>query len=168
MTRAAASRSASAPTLAKHSSTRRAPHPERFSPNVLLRPIVQDALFPTVAYVAGPNELAYLGQLREVYEHFGLPMPLMYPRATATLVDSAAVRFINRYDVPLESLQRADEARLNELLEAQLPPAVDRALQDASAAIDGAHGRASLQRCRRSTRRSKAPRDRRSAGCSTI
>ena len=65
-------------------------HPERFSPNVLLRPVVQDTLFPTVCYVAGPNELAYLAQLKPIYERFGVPEPLMVPRATATLLDSAA------------------------------------------------------------------------------
>ncbi len=64
--------------------------PETFSPNVLLRPIVEDALFPTVCYVSGPNELAYLAQLRGVYEHFGVPMPLVYPRASATVLDSAS------------------------------------------------------------------------------
>ena len=91
--------------------------PAGFSPNVLLRPIVQDTLFPTICYVAGPNELAYLGQLRGVYEHFGVPMPLMYPRATATLLDSAALRFLTKYKLPLEALQAQDEAALNELLE---------------------------------------------------
>ena len=60
-----------------------------FSPGVLLRPIVQDTLFPTICYVAGPNELAYLGQLRSVYQHFGVPMPLMRPRATATVTRCA-------------------------------------------------------------------------------
>ena len=62
--------------------SRRPSRRPRFSPNVLLRPIVQDTLFPTICYVAGPNELAYLGQLRGVYDQFGVPMPLMYPRAS--------------------------------------------------------------------------------------
>lgn len=109
--------------------------PQRYSPNVLLRPIVQDSLFPTVSYIAGPSELAYLGQLREVYEHFGVPMPIVYPRATATLLDSAAARFLMKYDVPLEHLRPRDEAALNRLLEAQLPASVERAYEDAKAAV---------------------------------
>jgi bacillithiol biosynthesis cysteine-adding enzyme BshC len=115
--------------------------PQRFSPNVLLRPLVQDTLFPTICYVAGPSELAYLGQLGEVYRHFDLPMPLIHPRASATLVDSATARFLHKYDVPFEDLQPQDEAALNRLLEAQLPPTVDAALNDAEAAI-----RASMER----------------------
>jgi uncharacterized protein YllA (UPF0747 family) len=110
--------------------------PERFSPNVLLRPVVQDALFPTVAYVAGPSELAYLGQLKGVYAHFGVPMPLMCPRASATLLDSAAVRFLNRYDIAIDSLQAQDESALNHLLEAQLPPSVEQALHAATAEME--------------------------------
>jgi bacillithiol biosynthesis cysteine-adding enzyme BshC len=113
-----------------------AEHPESFSPNVLLRPIVQDTLFPTICYVAGPNELAYLGQLRGVYEHFDVPMPLIYPRASATLVDSAAVRFLTRYDVALENLQAQDEAALNELLKTQIPESVDQAFGETSRAIE--------------------------------
>jgi bacillithiol biosynthesis cysteine-adding enzyme BshC len=110
-------------------------HPERFSPNVLLRPVVQDALFPTICYVAGPSELAYLGQLKGVYEHFGVPMPLMYPRASATLVDSATRRFLAKYDLHIEDLRQQDEAALNRLLESQLPAQVEEALGEADAAL---------------------------------
>jgi bacillithiol biosynthesis cysteine-adding enzyme BshC len=104
--------------------------PTAFSPNVLLRPIVQDTLFPTVCYVAGPNELAYLGQLRGVYDSFDVPMPLMFQRATATLLDSNAVRFLLRHDISMEQLQAQDESLLNQLLAAQLPPDVDAAMQE--------------------------------------
>ncbi len=109
--------------------------PARFSPNVLLRPIVQDALFPTICYVSGPNELAYLGQLRGVYSHFGVPMPLMYPRASATLLDSAAMRFLSRHEVGFLSLQAQDEAALNHLLESGLPATVEQAYQDTEQAL---------------------------------
>jgi len=112
-------------------------NPAGFSPNVLLRPIVQDTLFPTVAYVAGPNELAYLGQLKPVYAHFGVPMPLMVPRVSATLLDSAGVRFLGKHDVALETLHAQDESVLNHLLEAALPGGVERAYQEAAAALDG-------------------------------
>lgn len=111
-------------------------HPEAFGPNVLLRPLVQDTLFPTVCYVAGPSELAYLGQLREVYATFGIPMPLVYQRATATLLDSNAMRFLARHNLPLWALRTQDESVLNELLAAALPPSVEASLQDAAQAIE--------------------------------
>ena len=110
-------------------------HPETFSPNVLLRPIVEDALFPTICYVSGPNELAYLAQLRQVYEHFGVPMPLFFPRASATILDSASARFLEKHDLPFEALQARDESALNRVLAASLPESVDLALAEAEDAI---------------------------------
>jgi bacillithiol biosynthesis cysteine-adding enzyme BshC len=115
--------------------------PGRFSPNVLLRPIVQDTLFPTIAYVSGPSELAYLGQLGGVYEYFGVPMPLMYPRAMATLVDSATARFLAKYNLGIQELQAEDESALNRLLESQLPQSVESAMKEAEENI-----RRSIQR----------------------
>ncbi len=109
--------------------------PETFSPNVLLRPIVQDMLFPTAAYVAGPHELAYFGQLRKIYESFGVPMPLIYPRASVTLVDHATIKFLKRYELDFETLQAQDDAALNQLLVAQLPESVERAVGEAEVAI---------------------------------
>jgi bacillithiol biosynthesis cysteine-adding enzyme BshC len=102
--------------------------PAAFSPNVLLRPIVQDTIFPTVCYVSGPSELAYLGQLKGVYEAFGVPMPLVQQRGTATILDANGMRFLTRHQVPLEILRTQDEAALNDLLTAQLPPGIDTAL----------------------------------------
>jgi bacillithiol biosynthesis cysteine-adding enzyme BshC len=109
--------------------------PETFSPNVLLRPIVEDTLFPTVCYVSGPNELAYLAQLRQVYEHFGVPMPLVFPRASATILDSASARFLAKHNLPFEALQARDESALNRVLAASLPGAVDLALTEAEDAV---------------------------------
>jgi bacillithiol synthase len=111
-------------------------HPEGYSPSVLLRPIVEDSLFPTICYVAGPNELAYLGQLRGIYEHFGVPQPLVYPRTSATVLDSASFRFLTKYQLPLEALQAQDESALNAVLEAQIPPAVEQSFAAASQTIE--------------------------------
>jgi len=59
--------------------------PERFSPNVALRCVMQQYLFPVAAYVAGPGEIAYWAQLKPLFEHFKMPMPVVYPRAECTL-----------------------------------------------------------------------------------
>ena len=109
--------------------------PERFSPSALLRPLVQDTLFPTVCYVGGPAEVAYLGQLRGVYEAFGVPMPLVAPRPSATLLDSGAMRFLSRQALPFEALRAQDDKALNQLIEARLPPEVDAAVASAATAI---------------------------------
>ena len=120
-------------TVRQHEAVQKeaAEHPERFSPNVLLRPVVQDRLFPTVCYVAGPSELAYQAQLGAIYQDFGVEVPLLYPRANATLLDAGAVRFLEKYELPFEALQTRDESALNRLLQSQLPPGVEDALQSA-------------------------------------
>jgi len=110
--------------------------PQEFSPNVLLRPLVQDTLFPTVAYVGGPGETAYFAQMKEIYAAHGVPMPLVAPRPTMTLLDANALKFLSRYDVPLESLRAQDESVLNELLEAALPPAVEASIESAMKALE--------------------------------
>ena len=110
-------------------------HPERFSANVALRPLVQDTLFPTIASVVGPSELSYFAQLQEVYKDFGIRMPLVFPRATVSIIDPAATRFLNKHNLSLECLKPRDDSTLNKLLESEIPASVnlsiDRAHQSA-------------------------------------
>lgn len=80
--------------------------PERFSPNVALRPLMQDYLFPTAAYVAGPGEISYFGQLKPLYEWMDMPMPIIYPRASATIVESKVRKVLDRYDLSMPQLQQ--------------------------------------------------------------
>ena len=63
--------------------------PERFSPNVLTRPIVQDYLLPTLAYIPGPGELNYWAQLGEVFQVLGYNMPVLFPRLSAVVLTPA-------------------------------------------------------------------------------
>lgn len=78
--------------------------PGRLSPNVVLRPLVQDVLLPTVAYVAGPGEAAYFAQLKPVYERFGIAMPVIWPRLGLTVVDPGVAKVLDRYGLAVPDL----------------------------------------------------------------
>jgi bacillithiol synthase len=80
--------------------------PERFSPNVALRPVVQQHLFPTAAYVAGPGEIAYWAQLKPLFEFFGERMPVVYPRARCTLTNTKLVKLMSQFGFSLGDFER--------------------------------------------------------------
>ncbi len=82
--------------------------PEMFSPNVVLRPLMQDSLFPTVAYVAGPGETSYFAQLKGVYEWADMEMPIIYPRASVTLLESKISKSLERFGLKFQDLQHHD------------------------------------------------------------
>jgi bacillithiol synthase len=89
-------------------------HPDRFSPNVFLRPVTQNFLLPAAAYVAGPGEIAYYAQTKEFYGLFGLNMPIILPRFSATILESGIDRIlkklpfnINDYNQRIEDLEAA-------------------------------------------------------------
>jgi bacillithiol biosynthesis cysteine-adding enzyme BshC len=83
--------------------------PEHLSPNVVLRPIVQDTILPTIAYIGGPSEIAYNAQLGPVYEHFGTIRPVLYPRASASFASERVERVREKYQLdPLDLFSNAD------------------------------------------------------------
>ncbi len=83
--------------------------PLNFSANVLLRPLLQDSLLPTIAYVAGPSELAYLGQAQVLYSAFGRPMPAVFPRSGFTLIDRRIERWMEKYQVAIDDVWEGKE-----------------------------------------------------------
>ena len=115
--------------------------PESFSPNVVLRPLVQDTLLPTAAYVAGPGEAAYFAQLRPVYEQFGVPMPVIEPRLSLTVVEPGIGKVLDRYGLgvaevggDLAALWRRLALAASDL---DLEPAFAEARRQAHAVVDG-------------------------------
>jgi bacillithiol biosynthesis cysteine-adding enzyme BshC len=75
--------------------------PNCFSPNVTLRPVVQDYLLPTAAYIGGPAELAYFAQIRAVYEILDRQLPCVLPRASFTIVEGRHQKTMEKYDLQL-------------------------------------------------------------------
>jgi len=83
--------------------------PQRFSANALLRPVVQDFLFPTVAYVGGPAEISYFAQSEVVYRQVLGRMPVLLPRAGFTLVNTKASKLLQKYDLAIEDIWRGSQ-----------------------------------------------------------
>jgi bacillithiol synthase len=78
--------------------------PETFSANALFRPVVQDYLLPTAAYLGGPAEIAYFAQSSVIYEHVLGRMPVILPRAGFTILDAKAEKLLQKYGLCIENL----------------------------------------------------------------
>jgi bacillithiol biosynthesis cysteine-adding enzyme BshC len=84
-------------------------HPERFSPNVLLRPVYQEKILPNLAYIGGGAEVAYWMQLKDVFQAFELPMPIVVPRQSVQFIN--AVQNQKRKRAGLEILELFEDSQ---------------------------------------------------------
>lgn len=111
-------------------------HPERFSPNVLLRPIVEDFLLPTLAYTGGAAEAAYFAQAGVVYEALlGRVTPIL-PRFSATLVESKAQRLLEKHAVAITDIFEGPEALRQQIATKNLPRDLQAAFDTAKNSFD--------------------------------
>lgn len=95
--------------------------PQRFSPTVLTRPLFQDYLFPTIGYVAGPSEIAYWAQIKPLYSVLNLSMPLVYPRASITLLEPKIAGLIEEFQVPADQLFSDSEKLIKKIIYTIIP-----------------------------------------------
>ncbi len=112
--------------------------PERFSANVLLRPIMEDYLLPTLCYIGGPSETAYFAQAAVVYEKLLGRVTPVIPRISATLIEPRQAKLLDRYQLTLPDVFQGPE-KLRELLASKaLPASIIRSFDAAAAHIDEA------------------------------
>jgi len=109
--------------------------PEQFSPNVVLRPLMQDALLPTAAYVAGPSETSYFAQYKGVYDWAEIPMPIIYPRASVSIIESKVDKVLEKYDVSVADFMGDFEQLFQRVVMDAMEVDVDHTFQEAMRSI---------------------------------
>ncbi|HLJ49297.1 MAG TPA: bacillithiol biosynthesis cysteine-adding enzyme BshC [Bryobacteraceae bacterium] len=103
---------------------------EHVSPNALLRPVMQDYLLPTVAYVGGPAELAYMAQSQVIYEDLLGRMPVMVARSGFTILDQKAAKLMDRYHMRLPELFQSEAAVRDRLARTLVPDSLVRKFEE--------------------------------------
>jgi bacillithiol biosynthesis cysteine-adding enzyme BshC len=111
---------------------------ERLSPNALLRPVLQDYALPTVTYVGGPAELAYLAQAEPIYRELLGRMPVAVHRGSFTLLDSRAAKLMGRYGLSWPTIFAGEEGISAAISRRLVPERVESTFNRTSAALDTA------------------------------
>ncbi len=111
--------------------------PERFSPNVTLRAVVQDYLLPTVAYLGGAAEIAYFAQTTEVYRMLERPVTPILPRSGLTLIERHTGRVLERYGLSIEDLFSGSDSVLSRVVEEHLGADTAKTFTETEASVNG-------------------------------
>lgn len=113
--------------------------PERFSPNVVTRPIVQEYLFPTLAYVPGPGELNYWAQLGKVFETLGFVMPLLFPRLSIVVLTASWQKSLIKETLTLEDVYCGLEKHRERCVREQDDQHIDERIQHLRSQVEKAY-----------------------------
>jgi bacillithiol biosynthesis cysteine-adding enzyme BshC len=111
-------------------------YPERFSPNVLLRPIVQDFLLPTLAYTGGAAEAAYFAQAGVVYEALAGRVTPILPRFSATIVEPKTQRLLEKHQIAITDAFNGPEVLRQQIAAKSLPSDLQAAFESARISFD--------------------------------
>jgi bacillithiol synthase len=117
-----------------------AAEPRHFSPNVLLRPVVESALFPTIAYVAGPGELSYFAQTACLFRQHGILQPVVVARPSVTLVEARIRRVLGKLSLEPAAVRRPFQELVTEVVRRDIPPAAYAALERIRRTLHDAYG----------------------------
>ncbi|MBI3649778.1 MAG: bacillithiol biosynthesis cysteine-adding enzyme BshC [Acidobacteria bacterium] len=110
--------------------------PNCFSPNVTLRPVVQDYLLPTAAYIGGPAELAYFAQIRAVYEVLQRQEPCVLPRASFSIVEGRHQKTMEKYDLQLSDFFESLHSAVTKVVENSLDRSTAEAFAETEKVFD--------------------------------
>jgi bacillithiol biosynthesis cysteine-adding enzyme BshC len=114
--------------------------PESLSPNVALRPIIQDAILPTAIYLGGPSEVAYLDQVHDAYPLFSQEPPRTGPRPFVLLVEPKAARVVEGSRFTLEQILQPDFNPAEAMIDPELDAAIDARHQSVLLQLQSAFG----------------------------
>ncbi|HZK84029.1 MAG TPA: bacillithiol biosynthesis cysteine-adding enzyme BshC [Desulfosporosinus sp.] len=113
--------------------------PGRFSPNVVTRPVVQEYLFPTLAYVPGPGELNYWAQLGKVFDTFGFIMPILYPRLSVVVLTASWQKALKKENLTLDDVYGGLEKHRERRVRERDDQHIDERLQGLRLQVDRAY-----------------------------
>jgi bacillithiol biosynthesis cysteine-adding enzyme BshC len=100
--------------------------PTKFTPNVLFRPLVQDWLLPTAAYIGGPGEISYAAQLKNLYDIFGIVAPYFVPRMRLTLIEEKIQKTIDKLEIDPEALFFPPEKMIENQVDKNTDPRIKK------------------------------------------
>ncbi|UCC80126.1 MAG: bacillithiol biosynthesis cysteine-adding enzyme BshC [Candidatus Zixiibacteriota bacterium] len=99
--------------------------PERFSPNVCLRPVAQCYAFPTICQIVGPSEAAYYAQIRPIFKYLNVPWPVIKPRMFITIVEPHIKKIMEKLKIDFSSLYNETDRELSRVIKENFPSEIE-------------------------------------------